>query len=112
MARILGPGWTKRQFIDRLVLGGRQTPIVGSPMQVADELVAWVDEADVDGFNLARTVIPECLESFIALVVPELQNRGVFKREYAPGTYRQKLFGTGDRLPIPHPAAALRWWAA
>jgi FMN-dependent oxidoreductase (nitrilotriacetate monooxygenase family) len=111
MARILGPGWTKRQFIDRLVLGGRQAPIVGSPVQVADELIAWVHEADVDGFNLARTVIPECLESFIALVVPELQNRGAFKTQHAPGTYRQKLFSAGDRLAMPHPAATLRWWA-
>jgi FMN-dependent oxidoreductase (nitrilotriacetate monooxygenase family) len=110
MARILGPGWTKRQFIDRLVLGGRQTPMVGSPTQIADELMAWVDEADVDGFNLARTVVPECLESFIALVVPELQNRGAFKTEYAAGTYRRKLFGVGDRLAMPHPAAAFRWW--
>ena len=50
-------------------------------------------EADVDGFNLSRTVIPECVEDFVALVVPELQSRGVMKRGYAPGTLRQKLFG-------------------
>ena len=53
--------------------------------RVADELQAWVDEADVDGFNLSRTVIPECVEDFVALVVPELQSRGVMKRGYAAG---------------------------
>ena len=109
IARSLGAGWTKRKLIDRFVLGSRQPPIVGSPRQVADELIAWVEEGDVDGFNLARTVVPECLDSFIELVVPVLQERGMYKREYAAGTYRQKLFGCGDRLPQTHSAAALRW---
>jgi len=109
IARALGPGWTKRKLIDRFVLGSRQPPIVGSPAQVADELIAWVGEGDVDGFNLARTVVPECLEAFIELVVPILQERGAYKRDYAAGTYRQKLFGLGDRLPAVHPAAATRF---
>ena len=109
MARALGPGWTKRMLIDRFVLGSRQPPIVGTPAQVADELIAWVDQGDVDGFNLSRTVVPECLETFIELVVPVLQERGVYKREYVAGTYRQKLFELGDRLPDTHPAAAARW---
>ncbi|HUB46455.1 MAG TPA: LLM class flavin-dependent oxidoreductase [Acetobacteraceae bacterium] len=106
MARALGAGWTKRKLIDRFVLGSRQPPIVGSPQQVADELIAWMEEGDVDGFNLARTVVPECLENFIELVVPALQERGVYKRQYAAGTYRQKLFGLGDRLPPEHIARA------
>ena len=107
----LGPGWTKRRLIDRFVLGSRQPPIVGSPERVADQLITWVNEADVDGFNLSRTVIPECLESFIDLVLPILEERGAYKRDYAPGTYRQKLFRHGDRLPREHPAAAARWSA-
>lgn len=109
IARALGPGWTKRNLIDRFVLGSRQPPIVGSPEQVADALIAWVEDGDVDGFNLSRTVVPECLETFIDLVVPILQERGVYKRDYAAGTYREKLFGRGDRLPVEHPAAALRF---
>ncbi|MDR3538474.1 MAG: LLM class flavin-dependent oxidoreductase [Acetobacteraceae bacterium] len=109
IAASLGAGWTKRQLIDRFVLGSRQTPIMGAAEQVADTLMAWVAEADVDGFNLSRTVLPECLEDFIALVVPVLQERGVYKHAYAPGSYRQKLFGAGDRLPAGHPAAAERW---
>jgi long-chain alkane monooxygenase len=111
IAASLGAGWTKRQLIDRFILGSRQPPIVGSVEQVADALMSWVEEADVDGFNLSRTVQPECLEDFIRLVVPVLQERGVFKHSYAPGTYRQKLFGAGDRLPPTHPAGAVRWSA-
>jgi hypothetical protein len=72
-------------------------------------LQRWVAEADVDGFNLSRTVIPECLEDCIDLIVPELQNRGAFKTKYALGTYREKLFHAGDRLPDDHPAARERW---
>jgi alkanesulfonate monooxygenase SsuD/methylene tetrahydromethanopterin reductase-like flavin-dependent oxidoreductase (luciferase family) len=107
MSRAIGPGWTKRDLIDRFVLGSRQLPIVGDPAQVADALIAWVEEADVDGFNLARTVAPECLDDFIALVVPVLQERGCYKRDYDAGTYREKLFGTA-RLQAPHPAVAFR----
>ncbi len=109
IAGALGPGWTKRMLIDRFVLGSRQPPIVGSPDQVADELLSWVNDGDVDGFNLARTVVPECIDDIVDLLVPVLQERGAYKREYAPGTYRQKLFGLGDRLPDGHPAAAARW---
>ena len=111
IAAALGQGWTRRMLIDRFVLGSRQPPIVGSPEQVADALMLWVTEGDVDGFNLSRTVMPECLETFIELVVPVLQARGVYKTGYAAGTYRQKLFGAGDRLPDGHPAAEARWRA-
>jgi hypothetical protein len=52
------------------------------------------------------------LESFIDLVLPILQDRGAYKRDYAQGTYRQKLFGCGDRLPDEHPAVAARWSAS
>ncbi len=96
---------TKRRLIDQFVLGSRQPPIVGSGVEIADELQSWVDETGVDGFNLSRTVVPECLEFFIDLVVPVLQERGRYKHAYAPGTYREKLFAAGPRLAPPHPAA-------
>jgi long-chain alkane monooxygenase len=107
MARAIGPGWTKRQLTERFVLGSRQLPITGDPQQVADALLAWVTEGDVDGFNLSRTVVPECLDDFIDLVVPVLQERGVYKGDYTRGTYREKLFGSA-RLAAPHPAAEFR----
>ena len=103
------PVVTKRTLLDRMVLGSRQAPIVGSATTVADALMAWVDEADVDGFILSRTVTPECFTDVIDLVVPELQRRGVYKTAYAPGTLRAKLFDAGDRLLASHPAAAHRW---
>ncbi len=103
-------GATMRQVIDQMVLGSRQKPIVGSPEQIADHFQTWMEEGGIDGFNLARTVAPESLTDFVDLVVPVLQERGLFKHDYAPGTLRQKLFG-GDtgRLPENHPAAAYRF---
>ena len=102
-------GMTKRKLLERMVLGSRQAPIVGSPVLVADALAAWVDEAGVDGFILSRTVTPECFEDVVELLIPELQRRGLYKERYASGTLREKLFGAGPRLPVTHPAAQARW---
>jgi FMN-dependent oxidoreductase (nitrilotriacetate monooxygenase family) len=106
--RAAAPRATKRALIDRMVLGSRQPPIIGSVEEVAEELIAWMDQADVDGFNLSRTVTPECLEDVVRLLVPTLQERGRYKRAYAPGTSREKLFGAGPLLAAPHPAATHR----
>ena len=93
---------------DLTALGSRYPAIVGDAAHVADELQSWVAETGIDGFNLARTVTPECHEAFVDLVVPELQRRGVYKTAYAPGSLRHKLHGEGDRLPARHAAQAFR----
>jgi FMN-dependent oxidoreductase (nitrilotriacetate monooxygenase family) len=107
MRRATGPAFTRRGLVDQFILGSRQKPMVGSVAQVADRLIAFAEETGADGFNLSRTVFPECLEDVVDHLVPELQSRGAYKREYAPGTYREKLFGQ-PRLAPPHPAALLR----
>ena len=89
-------------------LGGGGPVIVGGPQRVADELEAWADGADLDGFNLAYAVMPETFADVVEHLVPELQRRGLFKKDYAPGTYREKLFGRGSRLEENHPGAARR----
>jgi FMN-dependent oxidoreductase (nitrilotriacetate monooxygenase family) len=108
MTALLGPGWTRRDLLAHATLGSRQPPIVGSPAQVADTLESWAREADLDGFNLSRTVMPEGLDAFIDLVIPILQERRLYKTAYAPGTWREKLLGEGPHLPASHPAAAHR----
>jgi alkanesulfonate monooxygenase SsuD/methylene tetrahydromethanopterin reductase-like flavin-dependent oxidoreductase (luciferase family) len=101
-------GGTRRKLLEHFKLGGRYPAIVGDAAQVADELQAWVEETGIDGFNLTRTVVPESFEDFVDLVVPELQNRGLHKSAYTPGSLRHKLFGEGDRLPERHVAAQFR----
>jgi FMN-dependent oxidoreductase (nitrilotriacetate monooxygenase family) len=100
--------WTVREIARHAAIGGRGPVVIGSGAEVADELLAWVEETDVDGFNLAYALTPGTFADIADLVVPELQARGVFKRDYAPGTFRDKLFGRGARLPASHPAAAVR----
>jgi FMN-dependent oxidoreductase (nitrilotriacetate monooxygenase family) len=100
--------WTVRDLVGFGQVGGRGAFVVGSPTTVADELQAWVQEADVDGFNLTRVVVPESLEAVVDLLVPELQSRGAFKTQYAEGPLRQKIFGH-SRLPARHPAAQYRF---
>jgi hypothetical protein len=98
-----------REIAKHAAIGGRGPVVVGSPGQVADELIAWVEETDVDGFNLAYAVMPETFADFVDLVVPELQRRGRYKLDYASGTLREKLYGPGRaRLLADHPAARFR----
>ena len=99
---------TVRDWADFLAVGGGATIISGSPITVVDQMAQWIEEADIDGFNVAYTVLPECFENIVEMVVPEMQARGLYKTEYAEGSMRQKLFGRGDRLNADHPAAAFR----
>jgi long-chain alkane monooxygenase len=101
--------WTLRELAQHIAIGGRGPLFVGSAAQVADALIDWVAATGIDGFNLAYAVTPESFEDFVDLVVPELQRRGAYKRDYRPGTLREKLFGAGRaRLVPPHPAARFR----
>ena len=56
--------WTLRRIISQMGLGSRNAPIVGSAEEVADELIAWVEETGIDGFNLSRIVTPEIAGGF------------------------------------------------
>ncbi len=100
--------WTVREMADWVGIGGFGPVFVGSPQTVADLLQEWVEDTDVDGFNLAYAVTPETFEDTVDLLVPELQKRGVYKKDYAKGTLREKLFGQGPRLQAPHPAVNFR----
>ncbi|MBD1550684.1 LLM class flavin-dependent oxidoreductase [Pseudomonas typographi] len=104
--------WTVRRILDENALGGRYPALVGSGVQVADQLHGWVQDTGLDGFNLTRTVTPESYADFIEHVIPELQSRGLYKTAYAEGSLRHKLFGAGDRLPGQHPGAGYRDLAA
>lgn len=99
---------TVRQWAEDLTVGGAGPIITGSPQTIADKLQRWFESSGVDGFNLAYTVMPESVEDFVDLVVPVLQERGVFKHSYPTGSFREKLFGQAPRLQAPHPGASYR----
>ena len=70
--------------------------VCGSPAQVADTMQEWFEAPACDGFNLTPAHVPESLDDFVDLVVPELQQRGLFRTEYSGRTLRDH-FG----LPVP-----------
>ena len=82
--------------------------VVGTPEHIADELAVWQD-AGMGGINMTAQTIPGTEADFVDHVVPVLQRRGMAKREYRPGTLREKMFpGRGSRLSQTHPAARFR----
>jgi alkanesulfonate monooxygenase SsuD/methylene tetrahydromethanopterin reductase-like flavin-dependent oxidoreductase (luciferase family) len=89
--------WTVRKIAKHAAVGGRGPVVVGSPEEVAEELIAWVEETDVDGFNLAYAVMPETFTDFVDLVVPELQRR---RRAFSQAQATANLvIGWPGRLP-------------
>lgn len=103
-----GGEWNVRDIAEWGEIGGMGPRIVGSGVHVADTLQEWVEETDVDGFNLAYAITPGSFAEFIDHVVPVLTERGAYQTEYAPGTLRNKLLGNGDRLADEHRGASYR----
>ena len=101
-------GLTRRQLLAQLALGGRYPLIVGDGAAVAAELESWMVDGEIDGFNLTRTVVPECWDDFVRCVVPALQGRGIHRTAYREGSLRHRLFGQGDRLRPGHAGAGPR----
>lgn len=101
--------WTVRELANFAGIGGMGPVIVGTPEQIADEFERWIEETDIDGFNLAYAVTPGTFKEFADFVIPELQRRGLVKKEYEEGTYREKIFGKGQaRLSESHSGASYR----
>ena len=65
--------------------------IVGTPAQIADQLQHVFESGACDGFIVAPTYFPGMIEQFCRSVVPELQRRGIFRREYTGRTLRENL---------------------
>lgn len=101
-------GATVREWAEDLTVGGAGPIVTGSPQTIATKLAQWFEESDLDGFNLAYTVMPESIDEFVDLVVPVLQERGLYKTHYQQGTFREKLTGGSPRLQAPHVGASYR----
>ncbi len=70
---------------------------VGTPGQVADELVRWVRGGASDGFNISPYLVPGGLDEIVDWLVPELQERGAYRTAYTATTLRGHL---GLRPPL------------
>jgi FMN-dependent oxidoreductase (nitrilotriacetate monooxygenase family) len=92
--------------------GVRGNTVVGSPEDVADELCALVEGADLDGFLINPLIQPGTTTDFIEHVLPILKKRLGFRDHYEEGTLRERLLGSDDpRLSADHPGARHRFWS-
>ncbi|MDE1172718.1 MAG: NtaA/DmoA family FMN-dependent monooxygenase, partial [Parvibaculaceae bacterium] len=83
-------GLTVRQLAQR-VGGFAGSAFVGTPRTIADEMEEWLETEACDGFNVMFPFLPQGLDDFVDRVVPELQARGIFRREYEGTTLRENL---------------------
>jgi FMN-dependent oxidoreductase (nitrilotriacetate monooxygenase family) len=83
-------GLTVRQLAQRLG-GYGGLAMVGTPAMIADEMEEWLVTGGSDGFNVMFPYLPGGLDDFVDKVVPELQRRGIFRREYEGRTLRENL---------------------
>jgi alkanesulfonate monooxygenase len=81
---------TVRQLAQRLGGYGGHA-FVGTPATIADQMEEWLVTRGSDGFNVMFPFLPAGLEDFVDRVVPELQRRGLFRREYEGKTLRENL---------------------
>lgn len=91
------PKWTPEVVAEIASIGGLGPVAVGSPATVADELERFVNEADVDGFNLGYVTTPGTFEDVVDLLVPELRRRGIYPEAQEDGlSAREKVYGKGQ----------------
>ncbi len=81
---------TVRQLAQRL--GGHAgLAMVGTAVSIADEMEEWIETEASDGFTIQFPYLPGGLDDFVEQVVPELQQRGLFRTEYEGKTLRENL---------------------
>jgi alkanesulfonate monooxygenase SsuD/methylene tetrahydromethanopterin reductase-like flavin-dependent oxidoreductase (luciferase family) len=65
--------------------------IVGTATTIVDDLQHWFENDAADGFNIMPAIMPQQLELFVELVIPELRRRGLFRDRYEFKTLRENL---------------------
>ena len=88
---------TIRQLYLRFAGARGQRTLVGTASSIVDEMQAWFEGYGVDGFLVHPATLPGGLNDFVDLVVPELQDRGLFRTEYTGVTLRDHL---GLAVPV------------
>ncbi|MCA8889085.1 MAG: hypothetical protein KDA46_09660, partial [Parvularculaceae bacterium] len=80
-----------RQTYQRVLPGRGHVLMKGSPRDVADIMQDWYESKACDGFNLVASHLPGGLEAIVDHLVPELQRRGLFRKDYEGSTLRENL---------------------
>jgi FMN-dependent oxidoreductase (nitrilotriacetate monooxygenase family) len=83
--------WSIRQTYERSLFSLGAPLFRGTPQQIVDEMEDWLKSQACDGFTIMAPLAPRGLRNFVELVIPELQRRGLHRREYGSGTLRDNL---------------------
>lgn len=82
---------TIRALALRVAAGRGHHIVLGTPVEIADRMQQWFENGAADGFNVMPPFFPGGLEDFIGDVVPLLQARGLFRKDYDGPTLRDHL---------------------
>ncbi|MFH1554352.1 MAG: LLM class flavin-dependent oxidoreductase [Pseudomonadota bacterium] len=82
---------TLRQMYEQFGTGRGQRTVKGTPSNIVDQMENWFVNRGVDGFLIQPPVLPAGLDEFCEHIIPELQNRGLFRTEYSGSTLRENL---------------------
>ena len=83
--------YTIRQLYQAVALGRGHRVVVGTAADIVDQMESWQAAQAADGYNIIPSHLPSGIDDFVDLVVPELQRRGLFRREYQGKTLRENL---------------------
>ena len=81
---------TVRQLAQR-VGGYGGLSFIGTPATIADQMEEWLVTNASDGFNIMFPFLPQGLDDFVDQLVPELQRRGIYRKDYEGRTLRENL---------------------
>lgn len=82
---------TVRELLGYLNAGGGHFTLIGTPKKIVDQMEVWLEAGVADGFNLMPPTLPGSLKDFVELIVPEMQKREMFRKEYKGQTLREHL---------------------
>lgn len=82
---------TVKELLGYLNAGGGHFTAIGTPEEIVDQMEVWVEAGVADGFNLMPPTLPGSLEDFVELIVPEMQKRDIFRKQYEGHAFREHL---------------------
>jgi alkanesulfonate monooxygenase SsuD/methylene tetrahydromethanopterin reductase-like flavin-dependent oxidoreductase (luciferase family) len=82
---------TVREFAQISGRGKLANPWVGGPKELADIFEEWFSAPACDGFVIATACVPGGYEDFATHVIPELQRRGLYHKDYTGATLRENI---------------------
>jgi alkanesulfonate monooxygenase len=82
---------TIRQVYQRLLGASGHLTVCGTVSEIADVMEEWFTTGAADGFNVSQPTVPEGIDDFVGLVIPELRRRGLVSSEYAGSMLRENL---------------------